>query len=204
MPGWLQCANFPPSHELTSRANTSNQRNLQAYNEELNGLGGTKYNNWIPHAEIPSLLLEDARQSWRWGTWPRSFSTYQRDGLISEYTIHTIHIFFQCSLAAITYETILECFNEIVPRYTRDTTPFPVPITTVMFQHTPSQLQAATATDLFDLMVVIKHVLYRLRFRKIPSIKISYHTWCLKCKEFSKKNQDFCDWFIPGPCVFIL
>ena len=188
-----------------------------------------------------SLLLKDARQNWSWGPWPRSFFTYQRDGLISisasdfsqafsrirasltapsiqwtstqillrtlwtrvkeansarrnnddpnlpfdtsclncgQHPEHTIHIFFQCQLAVNTWEKILECYNEVAPRYTRDTTSFPVTTTAdmVLFQHTPNQLQAAAATDLFDLMMVTKHVLYRLRFRdnlqRYPTLRL--------------------------------
>ena len=83
-----------------------------------------------------------------------------------EHTVHN-HIFYKCNLASNIWDGILECTNEIMPQLFENQAPFPIPhkVDRIIFQQLPHSLNQLLDKDLTEIIIIVKHVLYRLRFR---------------------------------------
>ena len=81
---------------------------------------------------------------------------------------HTVNTLYKFNLASNIWDRILECTNEIMPQLFANQAPFPIPHTVdrIMFQQLPHSLNQLLAKDLTEIIMVVKHVLYRLRFRE--------------------------------------
>lgn len=183
------------------------------------------------------LLLKQQRQDWSWGEYPRSYSTYLNDGLISitpaqfsqsmlrsrqtllppavqwtsiqcqlrtlwtnvkeQRTIrnlarptpvtnlcsncqispeHTIHLIYECPLAQRMWDCIADCFNQSILNQANVTTPIVLDRDNIMFNHPPNGIGDRQKHDIIDIVMVVKHAIYRLKFREnidaLPSIRL--------------------------------
>ena len=188
--------------------------------------------------EATRLLLRHQREDWEWGEFPRSFSTYQRDNLITisanefsksfsrtrsntlppsvqwtslqillrtlwtnlkehrtirnltspnpvdpscsncrAHPENTAHLVFQCQLAQDMWSCITDIFNECATTMNENFTPIVLTMDNVLFNHPPPMTPETVKFDLIDIIMLVKHVLYRLKFRDnllvLPTLRLA-------------------------------
>ena len=89
---------------------------------------------------------------------------------------HTVHLLFDCQTAQGVWDRITDKFNEALQAVRN----VPVAIqlknmNTIMFNHPPEHLKDQEVRDCIDVVMLVKHILYRLRFRpnvdSVPSTR---------------------------------
>ena len=187
--------------------------------------------------EATRLLLRHQRDDWEWGDFPRSYSTYRRDNLITisanefsksfirsrsntlppsvqwtslqillrslwtnlkeQRTVrnltslnpvdpscsncrahpeNTAHLVFQCQLAQDIWNLITATFNECASTINDNYTPIILTGDNVLFNHPPTGAPETGKADIIDIIMLVKHVLYRLKFRDnlltLPTLRL--------------------------------
>ena len=169
------------------------------------------------------LLLSIQRQHWEWGDFPRSYSTYLRDGIINlssaqfsaaltrsrrtslppsvqwtsiqilirtlwtnvkeqrtarnltnpqpisnlcsncqAHPEHTIHLIYQCTLAQQVWSVLESVLTEVL----RSQQPVALSRDNIMYNHPIGGVSDSQKYDVIDITMVIKHAIYRLKFRE--------------------------------------
>ena len=89
---------------------------------------------------------------------------------------HTTHLLYECQLALQVWEVVQTKINESATRLRSDFTHIEISRNQVMFNHPPAGLTDQEKRDVVDIIMVVKHVLYRLKFRddlnRIPSTRL--------------------------------
>ena len=78
---------------------------------------------------------------------------------------HTVHMFYQCQIAQDTWLRLNGILNESFQRHRGSFVPFQLNRDNVLYNHPPQHLKDEEMKDLIDIIILIKHILYRLRFR---------------------------------------
>ena len=90
---------------------------------------------------------------------------------------NTIHLIYDCPLAQQIWILITKFFNEGVTEQAPDHRPINLSVDNVMFNYPPPVLTGQCKTDLIDMIMMIKHIIYRLKFRNnlqvFPSVRFS-------------------------------
>ena len=85
----------------------------------------------------------------------------------------TKHLFYECPLAQNLWSTIIADFNELIIEEEPLSTPIQLSPDMIMFNQAPQSLSEAEKTDLIDVIMTLKHRIYRYKFRdnmqRIPS-----------------------------------
>ena len=183
------------------------------------------------------LLLKQQRQEWSWGEFPRSYSTYLDEGLVSitpsqfsqslcrtrrtllppavQWTSiqchirtlwtnvkeqrttrnllsanpvtnlcsncqtnpeNTVHLIYECLLAQQMWECVTDCFNQSIINQDGGTIPIALSRDNIMFNYPPNDISEEQKYDIIDIVMVVKHAIYRLKFREnidaMPSIRL--------------------------------
>ena len=88
---------------------------------------------------------------------------------------HTVHLMFHCQTAQGVWIVIAEKFNDAVKTVRNTQTTIQLTMDTIMYNHPPDYLREQEVRDCIDIVMLVKHVLYRLRFRTnieaIPSTR---------------------------------
>ena len=102
---------------------------------------------------------------------------------------HTKHLVFECSLATQIWRIVFDSFNNQYPTLFHVREPFPIQISAdcVLFHQIPNSLPAKAKNDLNEIMLIIKHVLYRFKFRdnleRYPSVRLGTITSALELEK---------------------
>ena len=108
---------------------------------------------------------------------------------------HTVHIFYECNLAASIWDRVFQCFNDNMPQQQDVQAPFPIAHTvdSILFQKLPRPLNQELAKDLTETIMIVKHVLYRLRFRenlqRFPSLRLVTITVAMEMEKLASIRQ---------------
>ena len=90
---------------------------------------------------------------------------------------HTTHLIYDCPLAQQIWILITKFFNEGVTEQAPDHSPINLSEDNVMYNYPPPVLTGQCKTDLIDMIMMIKHIIYRLKFRNnlqvYPSVRFS-------------------------------
>ena len=85
----------------------------------------------------------------------------------------TKHLFYECPLAQNLWATIIADFNELAIEEEPLSTPIQLSSDMIMFNQVPQSLTDSEKTDLTDIVMTLKHRIYRYKFRdnmqRIPS-----------------------------------
>ena len=85
----------------------------------------------------------------------------------------TKHLFYECPLAQNLWSTIITDFNELIIEEEPLSTPIQLSPDMIMFNQAPQSLTESEKTDLIDVIMTLKHRIYRYKFRdnmqRIPS-----------------------------------
>ena len=90
---------------------------------------------------------------------------------------HTIHLVYECPLAMELWQTVFDSFNNRIPALFHARDAFPVQLTSdcILFHHINNNIPTKARHDLNEMEVIVKHVLYRFKFRenidRYPSIR---------------------------------
>ena len=88
---------------------------------------------------------------------------------------HTVHLILQCHLAAAVWEDVERVFNETTLSLRDDYVQIQFGRDNIMFNVPPQGLRSSERRDFIDTVMLVKHVLYRLKFRhdpnSIPSVR---------------------------------
>ena len=88
---------------------------------------------------------------------------------------HTVHLIYQCHIAAAAWEEVESSFNEVALLLRQDFVPIQFGRDNIMFNVPPQGLSSNERRDFIDIVMLVKHVLYRLKFRhdpnSIPSVR---------------------------------
>ena len=80
-------------------------------------------------------------------------------------------------------------FNQCVARTRNDYVPIEIGYDQAMFNHPPDGLNDQEKRDLVDILMVTKHVLYRLKFRenmnRVPSTRLVTTIMCIELEKAS-------------------
>ena len=113
---------------------------------------------------------------------------------------HTKHLVFECSLATEIWKIVFDSFNNQYPTLFHVREPFPIQISAdcVLFHQTPNSLPAKAKNDLNEIMLIIKHVLYRFKFRdnleRYPSVRLGTITSALELEKLLAVRKNRCEW----------
>ena len=113
---------------------------------------------------------------------------------------HTKHLVFECSLATQIWRIVFDSFNNQYPTLFHVREPFPIQISAdcVLFHQTPNSLPAKAKNDLNEIMLIIKHVLYRFKFRdnleRYPSVRLGTITSALELEKLLAVRKNRCEW----------
>ena len=78
---------------------------------------------------------------------------------------HTTHLLYECQLALQVWGVVQLKINESATRLRNDFSHIEITRNQVMFNHPPPGLTDQEKRDVIDIIMVVKHVLYRLKFR---------------------------------------
>ena len=85
---------------------------------------------------------------------------------------HTLHLMYTCNLSQQIWSSHTDIFNDVMMlqgdegiELTRDN---------IMFNHPPDATSESHQYDIIDTIIVIKHALYRLKFRENVAIFLHY------------------------------
>ena len=86
-----------------------------------------------------------------------------------------MHLILQCHLAAAVWEDVERTFNETALSLRGDYVQIQFGRDNIMFNVPPQGLRSSERRDFIDTVMLVKHVLYRLKFRhdpnSIPSVR---------------------------------
>ena len=82
---------------------------------------------------------------------------------------HTVHLVYQCHLAGAVWEEVERMFNQCVATLRPEFDPVTFGQDNVMFNFPPQSLRREERRDFMDVVMLVKHVLYRLKFRHDPN-----------------------------------
>ena len=89
---------------------------------------------------------------------------------------HTIHLIYECPLAQRMWAVITECFNQSILNQNEDATAITLSRDNIMFNHPPGDLGDRQKYDIIDIVMIVKHAIYRLKFREnrnaLPSVRL--------------------------------
>ena len=84
---------------------------------------------------------------------------------------------------------IQDDFNQCIARIRNDYVPIGIGYDQAMFNHPPDGLNDQERRDLVDIIMVTKHVLYRLKFRenmnRVPSTRLVTTITCIELEKAS-------------------
>ena len=88
---------------------------------------------------------------------------------------HTLHLMYECPTAAQLLDEVYRSFNLVLPPLVgNDGFPLVMSIDQVIFFHLPPELPSDVKQDINDVLMIVKHSLYRLRMRDdqdvVPSL----------------------------------
>ena len=102
---------------------------------------------------------------------------------------HTSHLIFDCHVAQGAWMVTQDKFNQCVARTRNDYVPIEIGYDQAMFNHPPDGLNDQEKRDLVDILMVTKHVLYRLKFRenmnRVPSTRLVTTIMCIELEKAS-------------------
>ena len=78
---------------------------------------------------------------------------------------HTVHLLYQCRVAQDVWTRINRILNECFRTHRDDFAPFQLNMDNILHNYPPQHLKSAERTDLCDIIMLTKHILYRLKFR---------------------------------------
>ena len=74
------------------------------------------------------------------------------------------------------WAVITECFNQSILNQIEDATAITLSRDNIMFNHPPGDLGDRQKYDIIDIVMIVKHAIYRLKFREnrnaLPSIRL--------------------------------
>ena len=82
---------------------------------------------------------------------------------------HTVHLLYECQLALQVWAVVQTKINESATSLRNDFSPIEIARNQVMFNHPPAGLTDQEKRDVVDIIMIVKHVLYRLKFREDPN-----------------------------------
>ena len=95
---------------------------------------------------------------------------------------HTAHMLFHCSLTTGVLQKLAPCISHV----TDDD--IDLTLDAVLFHHLPSCRDKQVKSTLTDVLMIIKHVIYRLRFRenidRLPTVKLVIITAILEIQKY--------------------
>ena len=114
---------------------------------------------------------------------------------------HTFHLFYECRLAMQIWVIIFRIINDEAKERDEAFAYVDVSSDTVLFHHLPN-VKAGLARDNFiEIIMIVKHVLYKLKFRpdvhRLPTLKRALLLIILdienviKCKKFKGIESNF-------------
>ena len=77
---------------------------------------------------------------------------------------HTAHLLFHCQLAQEVWTAVADAFNACASLLDNLHVPLVISLDNVLFNHSPPTIRN-NRRDIVDLFMLVKHVLYRLKFR---------------------------------------
>ena len=102
---------------------------------------------------------------------------------------HTVHLLFHCQTARGVWIKITEKFNEAVKTFRNTQEMIHLSLDTIMYNHPPEHLRDQEIRDCIDIVMMVKHILYRLRFRPNPDVVPSTRRILVECSiELEKAN----------------
>ena len=113
---------------------------------------------------------------------------------------HTIHLVYECPLAMELWRTVFDSFNNRIPALFHVRDAFPVQLTSdcILFHHTNNNLPIKARHDLSEIIVIVKHVLYRFKFREnidiYPSIRLATIAIALELEKLTAVRRYRCEW----------
>ena len=100
---------------------------------------------------------------------------------------HTVHLLFECHIAQEVWTVVQGKFNECAARLRNGYVPVIITRDQVMFNHPPEGLNKYEVRDLIDFIIIIKHVLYRLKYRerieRVPSSRLILTITCMELEK---------------------
>ena len=100
---------------------------------------------------------------------------------------HTVHLLFECHIAQEVWTVVQGKFNECAARLRNGYVPIIITRDQVMFNHPPEGLNKYEVRDLIDFIIIIKHVLYRLKYRerieRVPSSRLILTITCMELEK---------------------
>ena len=90
------------------------------------------------------------------------------------------------------WRTVFDSFNKRIPALFHARAAFPV-----LFHHTNNNIPSKARHDLNEIMVIVKHVLYRFKFRenidRYPSIRLATITVALELEKLTAVRRYRCE-----------
>ena len=88
---------------------------------------------------------------------------------------HTAHLMYHCQVARSIWAKINEIVNECLQKNRNNFTPILMSMDNVLYNYPPQHLKTGEREDLVDIIMLTKHILYRLKFRDdidtLPSVR---------------------------------
>ena len=95
----------------------------------------------------------------------------------------TIHLLYQCPLAQQVWTYLIDEINVLASLNNPTHSPIQLTSDLVLFNHTPNNLQDQIAIDLLQIVMTVKHLIYRFKFRenlkRFPTVRLSLLTAAL-------------------------
>ena len=88
---------------------------------------------------------------------------------------HTAHLMYHCQVARSVWAKINEIMNECLQNNRNNFTPILLDRDNVLYNYPPQHLRTGEREVLVDIIMLTKHILYRLKFRDdietLPSVR---------------------------------
>ena len=105
----------------------------------------------------------------------------------------TIHLLFQCTLAQQIWSHVLAEFNDLAVTSNPSHSPVTLSSDLVLFNHPPRDLSENLATDLIQVVMTFKHLIYRFKFRdninRFPTLRLALLTAALDLDKIAMVRQ---------------
>ena len=96
----------------------------------------------------------------------------------------TIHLLYQCPLAQQVWTYLIDEINTLASLNNPTHSPIQLTSDLVLFNHTPNNLQDQMSADLLQIVMTVKHLIYRFKFRenlnRFPTVRLSLLTAALE------------------------